>query len=181
MRISHVFLAAFLGSSCGGGQSASSQDASEEDAASYHERAEASVLDSGSDPDALPDGEWISGGVLCCPKGKGVSCCPYTTPASCLRYGGILGRCMNAGEQLDAHDLCSLCCPGLSRVSLTSLYHEGVCPEDPWYPGCCLTPVPSALICLACGDGVCDQAHGEDPCTCPVDCGTPSAALPVQF
>jgi len=104
-------------------------------------------------------GRYTQGIYLCCAKGEERTCCPPDTLpdpsvgriATCFQYGGVRGDCTPEGQQLEAKDICSLCCPGLVRIS-----------------GCNAVPHPSVFTCAVCGDGVCGP--GEATCNCPADC-----------
>lgn len=123
------------------------------------------------------DGTYWQGPYLCCAEGQGRSCCPpemLPDPdagriATCFQYGGVLNKCTGLGEFLEAKDICSLCCPGLSRV-------ESLAPADGGgirigNVECAPTNYSSVFGCTPCGDGVCDE--GENACNCPGDCGNP--------
>lgn len=65
--------------------------------------------------------------------------------------------CKQVGETLDPTT--EQCCSGLSQQKLS-------------LPFDCSTSW-SRMICLKCGDGVCDYSKGEDLCSCPTDCANP--------
>ncbi len=128
--------------------------------------------------DADPDsGVYYQGIYRCCAEGQGRSCCPpETLPdpdagrlATCFKYGGVRGACVGPNEQLEGKDICSLCCPGLSRVPSLAPAKDG--PIRIGNVDCEPTNFPSVFGCTACGDGVCDE--GENACNCPGDCGNP--------
>jgi hypothetical protein len=108
--------------------------------------------------DVVPDGRYTQGVYSCCAKGEGLACCPpESLPdpsigriATCFQYGGVRGDCVTEGEDLEAKDICSICCPGLTRL------------EN------CVGLPPSNFFCGACGNGVCGP--GENTCNCPADC-----------
>jgi hypothetical protein len=112
-----------------------------------------------SSTDAAVDGRYTQGIYSCCAKGEERSCCPPESlpdpsvgrTATCFTYGGVRGDCTPEGEQLEAKDICSICCPGLTRLEIC----------DPSFP-------PSAFVCGACGNGECGP--GESACNCPADC-----------
>lgn len=67
--------------------------------------------------------------------------------------------CQSEGRPVDEEGELR-CCEGLEPVARVWVGESGEClPPSFW---------PPAMICLACGDGVCTEA--EDKCTCPVDC-----------
>lgn len=124
---------------------------------------------SGFASDVGPDsGRYTQGVYLCCGPGEGRSCCPPNTlpdpnvgrTATCFQYGGVTGRCTAEGQSLEAKDICSVCCSGLTRVESSAPGGDG---------GACVpTDFPSVFRCTACGDGTCGL--GENRCNCPADC-----------
>jgi hypothetical protein len=97
----------------------------------------------------------------CCLEGKGTSCCDGVKYNTCFSFGGHRGRCLVESESFDAKETCVVCCEGLSRAPL--------CGADGQFGG-----VPSAFVCIRCGDGVCSL--GEGPCNCFKDCPLSSAS-----
>ena len=73
--------------------------------------------------------------------------------------GGAYGRCLEAGEELDAKVIGATCCDGLKRLQRQTNTASG-CVDD--------GGPPSLFICAACGDGSC--ATYENSCNCPQDC-----------
>ncbi len=119
--------------------------------------------------DASADsGRYQQGVYTCCAEGEGRACCPPETlpdpatgrSATCFQYGGVLGRCVEAGGTLEGKDICATCCPGLTRTGREApMGDAGACEDE---------GPPSLLVCVACGDGTCGA--GENPCNCPADC-----------
>jgi len=107
--------------------------------------------------------EYWQGSNKCCARGDGNNCCGDQTrqiPRTCFEYGGVYGDCRKAGEFFEGKVICAKCCPGLRAVSST----------DYTRPEHCDVQVPfSILICLKCGDGVCDGEF-ENDCNCREDC-----------
>ena len=157
---SALFLAAvgiaLVGGACAGGSSASRGT----------EAGEGVGAGSGADGDAA-SGRYSQGVYSCCAEGEGRTCCsPETLPdpkvgrtATCFQYGGVRGACVAQGNTLEAKDICSTCCPGLTRIESSERVDGGTC--EPTAP-------PSVFVCAACGDGVCGA--GENACNCPGDC-----------
>lgn len=80
--------------------------------------------------------------------------------------GGVYGRCLKEGEELEAKVIGGVCCKGLSAIDVeieTDAGYQG-------YPmGCGPGDAPpSVKVCARCGDGVCGAA--ENRCNCPSDC-----------
>lgn len=67
--------------------------------------------------------------------------------------------CAAAGESVPVVPGALPCCEGLEAISCDRPGPDGICPE-----GCA-----GAVICAACGDGVCGA--GENACNCAIDCG----------
>lgn len=114
--------------------------------------------------DAASFASYRQGAYLCCAKGEGLSCCGGATTGTCFGYGGTLGDCTPEGNTLDGKDICSICCPGLTRVSLSMPSEAGAGDAA----ACVGEGPPSLLLCVACGDGVCGPS--ENSCNCPTDC-----------
>ena len=111
--------------------------------------------------DAGADAQWTTyaTGYRCCFPDAGTSCCTGAKPNTCFAYGGGRGRCVEAGDEFDAKEICVVCCPGSERVR--------ACDAD----GGNNAP-PSVFVCLdSCGDGVCGL--GEGYCNCYSDCPPP--------
>ena len=140
------------------------------------------------DPECVPAGEnvfpWDPEGPTCC-EGLAATAWAEFDPMTglCLSMDGALvclacgdGVC-DEGENIcncpgDCTEVCvprgefvfpwdrngSECCDGLTATVIAEL--------DPTTGGC--IQMDGALVCLACGDGVCDQ--DEDICNCPADC-----------
>lgn|GEM_PF-4099095 len=70
-----------------------------------------------------------------------------------------------SGKERDAH-----CCRGLKQVS--DLEPDAGLPRADGGDRCGFSGAVDALICLACGDGVCDHTV-EQFCNCPEDCPPP--------
>ena len=153
-----IFLAAYMGVTACGGSSSSSSNAD----------ASTNVADDGGSAGDGASGRYTQGVYSCCAEGEGKSCCPPETlpdpakgrTATCFQYGGTAGECVAAGGTLEAKDICSICCPGLSRIELDAPSADG---------GACESAAPPSLfVCAACGDGTCGR--GENRCNCPADC-----------
>ena len=118
-----------------------------------------SSTNEGSPTDAAVDGRYSQGTYSCCAKGEERTCCPPDSlpdpsigrTATCFTYGGARGDCTGEGESLEAKDICSICCPGLTRLEI-----------------CDTQAPPSLFVCGACGNGVCGP--GENVCNCAADC-----------
>jgi len=157
-RRSLVAASALLLATACGGRSASSQQPMPSSTTG------GDASDAGGDASS---GRYRSGPYTCCAEGEGRSCCPPETlpdpsvgrTATCFQYGGVRGACTGAGETLEAKDICSVCCAGLTRISRDAPGDGGAC--EP-------APIPSLFLCSACGDGVCGD--GENRCNCPGDC-----------
>lgn len=105
-------------------------------------------------------GRTMTGVYTCCAPNEGTECCVGIAQGLCYRYGGTAGRCLKEGELSDGKDICTVCCSGLSRVSPDIVSETGT--------ECQSTDTPSTLICVRCGDGVCDEF--ENRCRCLADC-----------
>lgn len=116
--------------------------------------------------DALPPGvAYEVGGAYCCEKGLGRTCCPPNK--ACSEYGGGFHACLPAGSAISSKDTCTICCDGDgTNVIFRSSLVDGKCVNDATHP-------EEEWLCAACGDGVCNAAAGENPCSCPADCGPP--------
>ncbi|MDF2694788.1 MAG: hypothetical protein K0S65_3171 [Labilithrix sp.] len=129
-------------------------------------------------PDAEADdrsrGSYRQGVNLCCGEGKGLTCCPPEMlpdsdagrVSTCFQYGGVRGKCQAHGEHVEAKDICSTCCEGLTRTENLRMVPGG--PIRVGNAECEPTAGASVFFCLPCGNGTCDD--GEDPCNCPSDC-----------
>jgi hypothetical protein len=74
---------------------------------------------------------------------------------------GVYGKCRVAGQDFDGKVAGAQCCEGTVRV--------GYLVPDPADPsGCRSTRPPSLILCMPCGDGICDD--GENVCNCSEDC-----------
>jgi hypothetical protein len=122
--------------------------------------------DSGIDVDA---GYTTTHGIYrCCEPGTGTQCCTDRAQGTCFAYGGVLGRCMAAGEQFEAKDICAGCCEGLVAVTSDMPGNAATPANDGLEEGCDHTAAPSLFRCVACGDGRCGAF--ESNCNCPADC-----------
>jgi len=103
--------------------------------------------DCGSGPEVV---EW----VFC---GSGLWSCVDEPWSACPTLA-----CKQEGEEFNLSEQFDVCCPGLVSKE------KGL-----WSPGdsSCGWADCDCRICTACGDGACGT--GEDPCTCPEDCGEP--------
>ncbi|MFO0746064.1 MAG: hypothetical protein U1F43_10370 [Myxococcota bacterium] len=156
-----------------GDSAGSASDTAASDTSASDATADATTGDSATSVDAgvdLVDGRSAQGVYLCCAPGEArADCCPPDTlpdpehnrSATCFQYGGVVGACVDEGGQLEAKDICSTCCPGLTRVDSTAPASDGTCQE---------TAPPSVFFCAACGDGTCGT--GENRCNCTADCPT---------
>jgi hypothetical protein len=130
----------------------------------------ASGNDAETAADAAMDGRYSQGIYACCAKGENRSCCPPESlpdpsigrTATCFAYGGVRGDCTGEGETLEAKDICSICCPGLTRLEV-----------------CDRVAPPGLFVCGACGNGECGP--GESACNCPADCSSCSCASSPLF
>jgi len=169
------------GCTCAGG-SASTPDATSADAAGFdapdaHSEdatsGDAQRIDAAThDADAWPY-------FVCCQPGEGVDCCPpgsIPEPGSgrtawCFQYGGVLGECTVEDAQLEARDICSVCCNGLVRVDTIALATPDDRPDATFEQNghlCVRSGLFSLFWCTACGDGHCRGE--ENGCNCPSDC-----------
>jgi len=103
--------------------------------------------DCGAGPEVV---EWVfcGSGLWSCVDEPWTACAPLA--------------CKQEGEEFNLSDQFDVCCPGLVSKE------KGL-----WSPGdsSCGWADCDCRICTACGDGAC--GIGEDPCTCPEDCGEP--------
>jgi hypothetical protein len=83
---------------------------------------------------------------------------------------GFYGHCIREGSAFEGKILAALCCPGLVFREPEVISSK---PELGFPDGCAsdLRFSPSELICLACGDGICEP--DENYCDCPEDCTYP--------
>jgi hypothetical protein len=124
----------------------------------------------GTAADAAFEGRYSQGIYSCCAKGEGKTCCPPDSlpdpsigrTATCFAYGGVRGDCTGEGETLEGKDICSICCPGLTRLEI-----------------CDREAPPSVFVCGACGNGECGP--GESACNCPADCSSCSCTSSPLF
>lgn len=110
----------------------------------------------------------MQGVYRCCGEGLGESCCDGIPKGTCFAFGGVGERCAEEGEEVDAKDICAVCCDKLSRVPATRRGTSVAPALDGLVEGCDPSPIPSLFVCLACGDGLCGV--GETLCNCPEDC-----------
>jgi hypothetical protein len=112
---------------------------------------------------------------ICCGASSeepGVTCVDLTADGG--EYG-IYGHCIAAGDTFEGKIAPALCCPGLVFRSPETL---GPSAFAGYAPGCGpdLSFSPSQLICLSCGNSVCEPP--ENRCDCPEDCAfSPDAGL----
>jgi hypothetical protein len=62
-----------------------------------------------------------------------------------MKPGGVYGRCLGEGEELEAKVIGAGWCEGLERIGY----------EHPSPEGCVSDEPPSLFVCAACGDGAC--------------------------
>jgi len=111
---------------------------------------------------------------ICCGASTeipGVSCVDLTQDGG--QYG-IYGHCIAAGDTFEGKIAPALCCTGLvfrmPEVSSTASppdFPDGCAPDSTHYS-------PSEVLCLACGDGLCEPP--ENACDCPEDCSNATEA-----
>lgn len=115
---------------------------------------------------ANPDGSYEDGVYHCCAEGDGTDCCAGYDQGMCFQYGGVYEQCIGEGETIGGKIICALCCDGLTQVWDAHVTTD----TDPAYPdGCVEEGPPDLLICVPCGNGICDAS--ENRCNCPDDCG----------
>jgi len=138
---------------------------SSDDVATNKQQAPPSATAAGGAAPVPGDASYVEGqgyqqGVYqCCAQGEGRSCCDQTA-AKCFEYGGPSGGCKAEGETVEAKEICSHCCAGLTRAAITA-------PSAP--TGECGPVGPASLfVCVYCGDGVCSA--DENVCNCADDC-----------
>ena len=132
--------------------------------------------DNSSADTGFSDSEYDDGPAAhCCAEGQGTSCCEGREPGTCFEYGGIYGECITEGNEFEAKVMCAKCCEGLQQLSQATVVGNEVPPESDGLPEECDSayvyedaPPPSLLICLPCGNGICDDKEHE--CNCPEDC-----------
>jgi hypothetical protein len=107
------------------------------------------------------NGRYTQGVYQCCARGEGTGCCVGLPQGTCFQYGGTAGDCTPEGDSLEAKDICSICCPGLSRI-------ESSQPGGGSSSMTCNPGIPSVFVCARCGDGICGL--GENQCNCAADC-----------
>ncbi len=112
-----------------------------------------------------PDGSYEDGVYHCCAPLDGTDCCAGYDQGMCFKYGGIYEACISEGETISGKVICALCCDGLVQVS-DSHVMEDTSSEFP--DGCGEEGPPDFLLCVPCGNGVCDGS--ENRCNCPSDC-----------
>jgi hypothetical protein len=105
-------------------------------------------------------GRTMVGVYTCCAPIEGTACCAGMAQGLCFPYGGTARRCREEGGQFDGKDICSVCCPGLTKV-----HSEEVAMGE---TRCQMAATPSTFICVMCGDGICGEF--ENRCRCPEDC-----------
>ena len=115
---------------------------------------------------AHPDGSFEDGVYHCCAPGEGTACCDGYEQGMCFKFGGIYEQCIEAGETVSGKVICALCCDGLAEVSDLIVSEDPVA-ADP--DGCAWNAPVDLLLCLPCGNGICDDK--ENRCNCPSDCG----------
>lgn len=112
--------------------------------------------------------------ICCGASGEvpGVTCVDLTADGG--EYG-IYGHCIEEGETFEGKIAPALCCTGLiftTPETVTSMVFVG-------YPGGCgpdFSYSPSEVICLPCGNGICEPP--ENQCDCPEDCSSSLDAGP---
>jgi hypothetical protein len=109
---------------------------------------------------AYVEGEpYLQGVYRCCAKGEGRACCGEMT-GKCFEYGGAIGECSAEGETVEAKEICTHCCAGLTRAEISApAATTGECES---------VGPPSLFVCVHCGDGVCSE--DENVCNCDEDC-----------
>lgn len=130
-------------------------------ACAHDEAAAPKAADAGIDSGLPPGVDHYDQLVACCSEDAGDCCTPGDM--LCQPYRA----CETVGQSLPAkHAACDGCCAGLTTIELMVEDDAGACVRYRDSP----TDLEPYLMCVACGDGLCDGSTGENRCTCPADC-----------